>query len=502
VSITDGPSYIESLRGRDLEVYLIGERVDEPVDHAVIRPSINAVAETYDLAAREPELATAISPLTGERVNRFLHIAGSADDLVSQNKMQRRLGQLTGTCFQRCVGMDALNALHSVTHEIDGAHGTAYHQRFLAFLRARQRDNHVIGGAMTDVKGDRSKPPHQQSDPDLFLRVVARDEKGIYLRGAKAHQTGCINAHWLIAMPTLRLSEKDTDYAIVAAMPVETEGLIYIYGRQSCDTRSAEGTIDVGNARYGGQEAMIVFDNVFVPWEHVFMDGEHEYAAMLVERFTCYHRRSYVCKTGVGDVLIGASAQIAADNGVDRASHIKDKLVEMTHLNESIFAAGIASSHQAYPLESGAYICDGMLANVCKHNVTRYPFDLARMAQDIAGGLVSTLPSERDLEHEKTGPLLRKYLRGADGCDVEDRIRMLRLIENMTMGRNAVGYLTESIHGAGSPQAQRIQIAREMQIETKRALARRLAGIENEEAPATERNGYYGRVFATEGEEA
>jgi 4-hydroxybutyryl-CoA dehydratase/vinylacetyl-CoA-Delta-isomerase len=131
--IVTGADYIESLRGRNLKVYLFGERVEEPVDHPVIRPSINAVAETYDLAVREPELATAVSALTGERVNRFLHVAGSAEDLVMQNKMQRKLGQLTGTCFQRCVGMDAFNALFSVTYEIDEAHGTGYHERLKRF---------------------------------------------------------------------------------------------------------------------------------------------------------------------------------------------------------------------------------------------------------------------------------------------------------------------------------------------------------------------------------
>jgi 4-hydroxybutyryl-CoA dehydratase/vinylacetyl-CoA-Delta-isomerase len=290
----------------------------------------------------------------------------------------------------------------------------------------------------------------------------------------------------------MRLGEADRDYAVVGALPVETPGLIFIYGRQSCDKRG-DG-IDAGNARFGGQEALIVFDDVFIPWERVFMDGEYDFAASLVERFTCYHRRSYVCKTGLGDVLIGAAAQAAEYNGAQKASHIKDKLVEMTHLNESIYAAGIASSYQGHEMDSGVYLSDGMLANVCKHNVTRYPFDLARMAQDIAGGLVATMPSEEDLRAEKTGPLLRKYLRGTHADQVEDRMRMMRLIENMTMGRNAVGYLTESIHGAGSPQAQRVQIARQMQIEVKKGLARNLAGIE-EERPEADHEDYYGRVF-------
>ncbi|UCF48874.1 MAG: 4-hydroxybutyryl-CoA dehydratase [Myxococcales bacterium] len=474
-----GDNYIESLRDRNLKVFLFGELVDEPVDHPMIRPSINAVAETYDLAIREPEVATAESSLTKKRVNRFLHIAQSADDLVAQNMMQRKLGQNTGTCFQRCVGMDAFNSLYSVTYEIDEKHGTPYHERLKAFLTTMQEHNYVVGGAMTDVKGDRSKAPHEQDDPDLFVHITRRDDKGIWLKGAKAHQTGCINSHWIIAMPTMRLGPADRDYAVVAAFPVDAPGITYIYGRQSCDTRSMEGgSIDVGNADFSGQEAMVVLEDVFVPWTHVFMDGEYQFASMLVERFTCYHRRSYVCKTGVGDVLIGAAAQAAEYNGVDGASHIKDKLVQMTHLNETMYAAGIASSHQARPTKSGCYLNDDMLANVCKHHVTKMPFDMGRIAQDLAGGLVSTAPSEKELKHPELGALLDKYLKGRADVPTEARIRILRLIENMTMGRNAVGYLTESLHGAGSPQAQRIQIGRQMELGFKKGLARRLAGVD------------------------
>jgi len=342
--IKDGQEYIQSLRKRGLKVYLFGELVEEPVDHPMIRPSINAIAETYDLAVKAPELASVVSPFTGERVSRFLHVCTSAEDLVLQNKMQRKLGQNTGTCFQRCVGMDAFNSLYSVTYEMDEAKGTNYHQKLKDFLTIMHRYNYVVGGAMTDVKGDRSLPPHQQEDPDLFVHISKRTKEGVYITGAKAHQTGCINSHWMLVMPTMRLGEGDKDYAIVGAVPVDAKGITYIYGRQSCDTRSMEGgTIDVGNAQYGGQEAMVIFEDVFIPNEYIFMDGEYEYAALLVERFTAYHRRSYVCKSGVGDVLIGAAAAIAEMNGVPKASHIKDKLVEMTHLNETIYATGIAA---------------------------------------------------------------------------------------------------------------------------------------------------------------
>ena len=500
--ISTGEEYIESLRGRDLKVYLFGELVKEPVDHPIIRPSINAVARTYDLAVEEEDLASPKSSISGERVNRFLHIAESAQDLVLQNKMQRKLGQLTGTCFQRCVGMDALNSLHSTTYEIDEKHGTKYHERLLEFIKMVQHDNSVIGGAMTDVKGDRSLAPSEQEDPDLFVHIVDRDEKGVYVTGAKAHQTGTINSHWMIIMPTMRLLENDKDYAIVGAIPVDAPGIKYIYGRQSCDTRSMEtGDIDVGNSEYGGQETMVILDKAFIPNEMIFMNGEHEFASMLIERFTCYHRRSYVCKTGLGDVLIGAAAAIADYNGVPKVSHIKDKIIEMTHLNESIYAAGIAASYQGHKMKSGVFLNDDMLANVCKHNVTRLPYELARLAQDIAGGLLVTLPSEAELKSPETGPILKKYLKGKSGVEVENRMRILRLIENMTMGRNAVGYLTESMHGAGSPQAQRIQIARQMQLGYKKQLAKSLAKVKEDSEELHENSDYFKRVFQLDNKE-
>ena len=476
--IVTGDDYVDSLRGRGVKVYLFGALIDEPVDHPIIRPSINALKRTYDLAIEDPALATAHSELIDAPVNRFLHIVGSPEDLVMKNRMQRRLGQLTGTCFQRCAGLDTISVLHSITYDIDAKHGTLYHQRYLDFMRHAQRNNIIIGAGMTDPKGDRSKRPSEQADPDLFLHVTRRTEQGVYVTGAKAHMTGGLNSHWICVMPTMNLGERDRDYAVVGMVPGDAAGITYIYGRQSCDTRAMEvGEIDKGNAKFGGQEALVVFDNVFIPHEHVLMDGEYEFAQDMVARFTSYHRASYVCKTGLGDVMVGAAAAIAEMNGADQASHVKDKLVEMTHLNETIFSSAIASSHEAKALPSGIFMNDAMLANVCKHNVTRFPYEISRLAQDLAGGLMVTLPSEQDFEHEVAGPILKKYFQGRADVPVEHRQRMLRLIENMTLGRNAVGYLTESLHGAGSPQAQRIQIQRGMEVERKKGYARALAGI-------------------------
>jgi len=476
--ISNRESYLKSISDRNLKIYLMGKLVEDPLSHPIIRPSIEAMAETYELAVNEPELGSVKSPYTGESINRFLHIAESNDDLYLQNKMQRKLGQLTGTCFQRCVGMDAFNALHSVTFEIDEKYSTKYHQNFISFLTEMHKYNLVIGGAMTDVKGDRSKLPHEQEDEDLYLRIVDRDENGVYVKGAKAHQTGCINSHWMVVMPTLRLTDKDKDYAIVGAIPVDAEGITYIYGRQSCDTRSMEpGEYDVGNKYFAGQEAMVIFDNVFIPNELIFMNGEFDFASMLVERFTTYHRRSYVCKAGVGDVLIGAAATIAEYNGVENASHISDKLVEMNKMNETIYATGIASSLQGSKTKSGNYINDDLLANVCKQHVTKDTFEIGRLAQDLAGGLVGSMPSGMDFNEGEMSSELKKYLKGIKDTNAEDRVKILRLIENMTLGRNAVAYLTESLHGAGSPQAQRVQIKRKVNIDEKKELAKKLSGI-------------------------
>ncbi|WP_447763175.1 4-hydroxyphenylacetate 3-hydroxylase family protein [Sphingopyxis panaciterrae] len=479
--IVTGDDYVESLRNRGVEVWLFGERVDEPVDHPIIRPSINALKMTYDLATEDPELATAHSELIDAPVNRFLHIVGSPGDLVMKNRMQRRMGQLTGTCFQRCAGLDTISVLHSITFDIDAKHGTSYHQRYLDFMRHAQRANIILGAGMTDPKGDRSKRPHEQADPDMFLHVTKRTDAGVYVTGAKAHMTGGLNSHWICVMPTMNMGEADRDFAIVGMVPGDAAGITYIYGRQSCDTRAMEaGDIDQGNARFGGQEVLVVFDNVFIPHEHVLMDGEYEFAQDMVARFTAYHRASYVCKTGLGDVMVGAAAQVADYNGAEAASHIKDKLVEMTHLNETIYSSAIASSHEAKQLPSGIFMNDAMLANVCKHNVTRFPYEISRLAQDLAGGIMVTMPSDADFKHKKVGPILAKYMKGKHNVPVEFRQRILRLIENMTLGRNAVGYLTESLHGAGSPQAQRIQILRGMEVEKKKTFARDLAGIVGE----------------------
>jgi len=473
--------YEESLRRLNLEVYMFGKRVKNVVDDPIIRPSMNAVAKTYELASRpeHEDIMTVVSHITGKRINRFTHIHQSIEDLVKKSKMGRLLGRETGCCFQRCVGMDALNALSIATFDIDKAHGTDYTQRFNKYLSYVQENDFTCDGAMTDPKGNRSLPPHKQADPDLYLRVVEEKPDGIVVCGAKAHQTGAVNSHEVIVMPTIAMRQDDQDYAVSFALPSDAPGIIYIMGRQSCDTRKLEeGLMDRGNILFGGHEALIVFDNVFVPWERVFMYREYEFAGNLVEKFASYHRQSYACKVGVGDVLIGAAQTVAEYNGAESAPHIRDKIVEMNHLNETLFCGCISCASEGYKTPSGTYSVDSLLANVHKQNVTRFPYEIARLAQDIAGGLMVTMPAEDDFKSPVTGKWLDKYFTG--DCDVPtvNRMRILRLIENLTLGTAAVGYLTESMHGAGSPQTQRIMISRLANMDGKKQAAKKLSGID------------------------
>lgn len=472
--------YLESIK-RPVNLYMFGEKIKDFWNHPVILPSINSVKKIYELAQIEEykDLMTATSHLTGETINRFTHIHQSVDDLIKKVKMQRLMGQKTACCFQRCVGFDTANALYSVTYEMDKEYGTNYHERFKKYWIEVQNQDLTVDGAMTDTKGDRSKRPNKQTDPDAFLHIVDENDDGIIVRGAKIHQTGFLNSHRAIIMPTLSLRPGEEEYAVSFGVDTNEKGITLIYGRQSCDTRKMEkGKLDIGNYKYGGQEIFVIFEDVFIPNDRIFMKREIKFSGELVNRFAGFHRQSYGgCKVGVGDVLIGATSLISEYNGVEKASHIQDKLVEMVHLNETLYSCGIACSSLGFQREAGNYEMDMLLANVCKQNVTRFPYEIGRLAEDIAGGIICTLPSEADFNSEVVGSLLKKYLSTCNEVSVEDRYKVLRFIENLTMGVASVSYRTESMHGAGSPQAQRIMIRRQANFESKKKLIKEILDI-------------------------
>ncbi len=481
MGINSGKEYIESLRKLHPKVYAFGELVENVVDYPLFQPHINAAAMTYELAndPEHTETMTATSSLTGEKVNRFTHIHHSIDDLVNKVRMMRLLGQKTGTCFQRCVGLDGLNAVYITTYDMDKKHGTDYHQRFKNYLKYVQDNDLMLAGAMSDPKGDRSLRPHQQPDPDVYVHVVERRDDGIVVRGAKAHITGTVNSHEILAMPTRTMGEEDKDYSVCFAVPVDAEGVTLVFGRQTNDTRRLDGEIDCGNAKYGivGGETLIIFDNVFVPWDRVFMCGEYDFTGQLVETFAGFHRSNYGgCKVGLADVVTGAAYWVAENNGIEKAPYIRDLLAEMVGMAETCWSCSLACSYEGTKTNSGAYTISPLLANVVKLNITRNTYEWMRLAQDIAGGLLITLPSEKDCMNPEVGPYIEKYFCGKEGSATRDRIHMVRLIENMAVGAG----LPEALHGAGSPQAQKMMIGRRAALDKKKEIAETIVGIKED----------------------
>ncbi len=464
--------YVESLRRLKIRAYVGGERIDSVADHPSIAPHINTVAKTYELAhvPEHRDVMTAVSHLTGERTHRYTHIFQNADDLVKKIQMLRLLGQTTGTCFQRCVGLDALNAMYATSWEVDQAEKTEYHARFRRYLERVQKDDLMLAGAMTDPKGHRAKRPSEQADPDQFVHVVERRPDGVVIRGAKLHNTGGINSHEILVMPGTGLGPDEKDYAIACAVSAEAPGVLFIFGRQSNDSRKLEGGCDIGNPRFGvvGGEAMVVFDDVFVPTERIFLDGETKYCGGLVNYFATWHRANYGgCKGGNADVLIGATAKMTKILGTDKNAVVRDKLVEMIHMNETTYASAIGASAMGYKLPCGSFMVDPMMANTVKQNITRNVYMIGRLSHDLAGGFLATMPDQKAFDNPEIAPFVKKYHTANPEFDVMERIRMGRYIENMT----SVTTMVEAMHGAGSPQAQRIVMLGQANIEEKIKMA-------------------------------
>ncbi|HSB19784.1 MAG TPA: 4-hydroxyphenylacetate 3-hydroxylase N-terminal domain-containing protein [Anaeromyxobacteraceae bacterium] len=473
----DGAQYVESLRRRKPRVFYKGKRLERPYDHPAIAPHVKTASVTYQLARdpRHAELMTATSHLTGEKVSRFTHLFWSVEDLVKKIEMLRLIGQETGTCFQRCVGLDGINALWSVTFEMDKKNGSDYHARFRKFLERLQRDDLMSAGAMTDPKGDRSLPPWKQPDPDVYVHIVERRADGIVIRGAKTHITGSVNSHEILVLPTLGLPPEGADYAVACAVPIDAPGLTVVFGRQTNDERKEEEGIDCGTS-FGivGGESTLIFEDVFVPTERVFMAGEGDFAGLLVDRFAAWHRANYGgCKAGNADVLVGATALLSEIHGTIGNAVVKDKLTEMIHLVETNFAGAVGSSALAKKLPAGNWLVDPLLANAVKQNITRFVYQIARLAHDLGGGILSTMPSDADFGSSEIGGLLRKYFVGRAGFATDDKRKLVRYIEGMT----SVSTLVEALHGAGSPQAQRIVMLRQGNLPEKARLAKKVLGI-------------------------
>lgn len=469
--------YIESLRKLNPVVYMFGERITNVVDNPRLRAGIEATGATYEVAEMDEyrDLAVTTSPLINEPVNRFTLPPASIDDLVHRVKLNRAVANHVGTCHQRCTGLDCLSALSIVTYDIDQKYGTTYNQNFIEFLKHMQENDLVGNAGVTDVKGDRSKGPTQQADDEMYLKIVERRPDGIVVSGAKVHQTGSLSAHEIIVLPTRAFKKGDEDYAVAFAIPADTEGLIHVVGRSSLDGRELEG-VDCGNVRYSKNCPTLIFDNVFIPNHRLFMCGETEFAVQMVIRFSSFHRQSHGgCKAGKIDCMIGASMALMEYNGTSKVGHHKQKLIDMIFRAETLYGCCLASSYEGKQEPSGAYFIDTILSNASKIHEGKELSECIRLMIDICGGFVADMPSDRDFDHPEIGPKLKRYFQAVEGIPVENRIKMFRLVEKMAM--ESADTISD-IHGGGSPEAHRVTILRESDLESKKKAALRLAGIE------------------------
>jgi len=469
--------YIASLRKLKPTAYMFGQKLENVVDNPRIRGGINATGATYEMANSEKhrDLLTTISPLTGERINRFTLPPQSIEDLVARVKINRLLGNSVGTCHQRCTGLDCMCALSIVTYDIDKKFGTQYYNRFVEFLKHMQKNDFTANASVTDVKGDRNLAPHEQVDKDMYLRVVEKQKDGIIVRGAKVHQTGSLSAHELIVLPTRAMAAGDEDYAVAFAVPSDTKGVIHVVGRNTMDTREIEG-VDCGNVRFSKYCPTVIYDDVFVPWERVFMCGELEFSGEMVNRFSAFHRQSHGgCKSGKIDVMTGAALSMMDYNGSAKVTHLREKITDMIHKAETLYGCSLAASYEGKKEPSGTYFINSVFANASKIHEGKDMAECIRLLIDISGGYVADLPSDRDFENPEIGGLLKKYMKGAAGVPVENRVKMLRLAEKLAM--ESADTISD-LHGGGSPQAHRLTIMRDSDLNKRKAMAKRLAGIE------------------------
>lgn len=483
--------YRESLRSYSPQVFINGDRVESVADDPRLLPGINGVGVTYDFAHRREHemLMTAQETTSGKTVNRMLHINTASRDLLDKLEAVRLVCKVSG-CAQRYLSHDALNGIFQATRLTDQNHGTDYHQRFLAYLHDVQERDLTLGVAMTDAKGDRSKRPGLQSNRDVYVHIKERRKDGIVISGTKAIVTGAPYMHEFLVMPCRTHTPEDSDFAVCCTVPIDADG-ITIVARPA--GRPGE-TAAKFSSRYGQSTGVVIFEDVFVPHERVFLAGETEEGGFMTTSYANHHRHSCIgARAGFGDLLIGAGALMTDANGLDpnHHGHMHDAMVDLITITESFFACGVASSVYCVNDPAGSVMPDPVFANIGKLLLATKIYDMHKVAHYVSGGLIVALPGPDEDHNPETRASLSAVLGARDDIPMQQRMEVSRFIEDLTISHQAGWYSVISLHGGGSPEAMKREIWRNYPVAEKIDLVSQLLdrGIYDQGQPVSRQPG-------------
>jgi 4-hydroxybutyryl-CoA dehydratase/vinylacetyl-CoA-Delta-isomerase len=475
-------TYLKSLQTMRPNIFKFGERIEDVTTHPATRRTVESHARGFDAAHEEKyaDIFTTVSSFTGGKIHRFNSLMESMEDIIWNSRLKRTMYHLTGTCSGGlCVGWNAMNVMWNVTFEMDQEYGTDYRHRLKRWIVEAQEKALVVAGGLTDAKGDRSLRPSRQPNRDSNVHVKEVNKHGIVISGAKTMICGVAASNEIFILPGSGYREEDQDFCVACVVPRDIDGLTIVETRRPSDSREYENGFDVPDT--GITQAYLLFQDVQVPRERVFMCREYKYTGKIIDYFTSNYRACIgACVAGQGDVMIGAAALIARANGLS-AGTFMNKLVEMAVNNETTFGMGIGAIAMGRRHPGGCWVSDSLLAHANKVHVATLPYETKRLCQDIGGGIVETgcFPSYKDFTDPSYGHLIRKAVKAGSHYSAETRARAARLVEWLTLGAGVPGCM----HGGGSPDGAKLVVRLRTPIEEFVDCARSIAGIRE---PVTE----------------
>jgi 4-hydroxybutyryl-CoA dehydratase / vinylacetyl-CoA-Delta-isomerase len=468
--------YKQSLRdGR--AVYYRGAKVNDVTTHPVIGIAVEHACIDYRMAEDPAYRDLAVIKEGSGEYSRYFHLPRSGADLLKRSELiaaSTREGATLVVLIKE-IGTDALLALHILAERLAAAGKPVYRDRVHQYYRHCRDNDLAIAVAQTDVKGDRSLSPTAQEHPDYYVRVVEQRPDGVVVRGAKVHTSVSTNTNEVIVLPTRAMRPEDQAYALAFALPINTPGLKLIASPHGGTPKDPfEHPL---SARHKMMETLTVFDDVFVPSERIFLNGEVEFAGLLALTFVRFHRFTAVSyKLPLMELMAGAGAAIAEANGIARANHVRDKLTHLAAYHTTVRGL-IEHAAATCTIEDGIAVPNTLITNVAKYHFAHNYHQAVQIVQDLAGGLLVTAPSVEDFSSEATRTYVTKYLGGAKGYDAEKRMRLMNLVGDLTSSDFGGYQEVLAVHAEGGFEAEKLQAYREYDFRTVANYARKLAGV-------------------------